>query len=226
MKSSTLRLSLAALLVWLPCTMLHAWAHDAAMVTPADAAMPFNIPVKPLSQALQDYAAVTGRPTLYRSDLAAQRMSAPVRGTLNPGQALQVMLAGTGLVAAEFQDGDDRGFTLALAPQAPSYEDAGDYIAWLQQRVWNALCANKLSAPGSYRVLLRFRIGATGRFHQQRLLTSSGQQETDRAILSALQGTQLNILPPAAMPQPVTMLIVPNDAQASRRCADARSVAP
>jgi hypothetical protein len=190
------------------------------------AAFSFDIPAKALGQALQDYAAKTRRPTLYRSEIVAHRISAPVQGRYTAKHALEKMLAGTGLRIEPFQTDGTSGFILEPMPDVPAYDVPAEYADWLQRRIWISLCGSRAAAPGNYRVLLRFRIDGAGRLVQPSLLTSSGQGERDDAIRATLQNVQLNILPPSTMPQPITILIVPLDAQANRRCDGAQEDAP
>jgi len=178
----------------------------------------FDIASGPLAQALQQYAATTRRPTLYRSEIAVNRISAPLHGRYTAAAGLERLLRGSGLQIERFDDGAASGFILKTAPDAPDYHDPADYVAWLQRQIWRCLCGQRLAAPGAYRVLLHFRIDRSGRLQKTALLTSSGQAERDQAIRNALAALQLNILPPSMMPQPITLLIVPNDPQASLRC--------
>ncbi|MCA1325576.1 hypothetical protein [Herbaspirillum sp. alder98] len=211
------------------CLACRAEAADPAVTTRPDAVAEtflFDIAARPLGLALQDYAALTRYPALYRSEMVADRISNPVRGRYSAARALQLMLSGTGLQVEEFQSGSARGFVLKNAPGPQPVAATAAYINWLQARIWSALCGHQASAPGAYRVLLRFRIDDAGRLRAPRLLTSSGQETRDRTMLATLQALQLNILPPSSMPQPVTLLIVTDEAQAGGQCDRTEGAAP
>jgi hypothetical protein len=186
----------------------------------------FDIAAKPLGLALQDYAALTRYPALYRSEMVAERISNPVRGRYSAAHALQLMLTGTGLVVEDFRSGNARGFILKSAPEPQAEPGVAAYLNWLQTRIWLALCGHQASAPGAYRVLLRFRIDDAGRLREPRLLTSSGQETRDRIMLANLQTLQLNLLPPPSMPQPLTLLIVASQDRLSTQCEADSGVAP
>ncbi len=57
----------------------------------------FNIPAQPLATALSTFASQAGVKIAYPASLAAGRSARPVRGNLSTAEALQRLLAGTGL---------------------------------------------------------------------------------------------------------------------------------
>jgi TonB family protein len=183
----------------------------------AEQALDFDIPSQPLASALQRYALISGRPALFSSAMVAGRSSNTVHGSHTPEAALNLLLEGSGLVAQKGREGPDYAFVLkAIGPQA----DAGhpetdgldiDYGGWVQARVWDALCANARTAPGGYRVLLRFEVDASGRIQRARLLTSTGNARRDAAVLDTLQHVQVDRSPPPGMAQPLTMILLPHD---------------
>lgn len=176
----------------------------------------FDIPARPLAEALRLYALVTRQPALFRSELVEGRISSAVRGQYSPEAALHRLLDGTGLIAETVEGGTARAFVLKVAPAHPAPAGNGPgglagYPGLVQTGVWEALCGNPRTAPGKYRLLLRFHIDVAGSLQGIRLLGSSGDTQQDNAILAGLQGMRLGAPPPADMPQPVTMVILPGD---------------
>lgn len=181
----------------------------------------FDIGSVPLLSALQQYATLTRHPTLFRSELVADRTSTAIRGVYSAEAALHLILKGSGLIAEEFNSGGSHAFILKAAPDNPADKGAQRWAAYsrlLQQHVWQRLCRSANAAPGQYRALLRFRVDAVGQIRQPALLASTGDAGRDKAVLGVLQQTKMDLAPPADLPQPLTMLIVPNDAEASARC--------
>ncbi|WP_398493038.1 TonB C-terminal domain-containing protein [Variovorax sp.] len=220
------------------CTLATpAWAADNAMQQPsateaATAQLDFDIPALPLDEALGRYAAQSRRSTLFRSATVQGRISSAVRGRHSPESALRLLLEGTGLVAERPEEGPAEAFVLkeATAPAPPPVlgnapaadEDDDGYDARLQARVWAALCANPRTAPGSYRSLLRFEVDAAGSILRPRLLGSSGDGGRDAALLDTLRGVRMDQPPPAAMPQPLTMIVLPRTRRDAPYCNAAR----
>jgi outer membrane receptor for ferric coprogen and ferric-rhodotorulic acid len=73
----------------------HAMAQDSATAT-ADK-VSFNIPAQPLNAALRTFAEATHLQLVYSSDLATGLNSGSVSGSFTPAEALQQLLAGSGL---------------------------------------------------------------------------------------------------------------------------------
>jgi TonB family protein len=210
--------------LWMP-----AWATaadgDAARLDDAaalpEAAAPgvdFDIAAQPLAAALQCIALQSGRPALFDSAAVSGRTSAAVRGHHAPETALRLLLEGTGLAAESMRDGPADAFVLkpvdarALAARTATDGVDTDYGAWVQARVWQALCADARTAPGGYRTLLRFEVDATGALQKPRLLTSTGNARRDAAVREALQRVRVDRAPPPAMAQPLTLVLLPRDA--------------
>lgn len=204
------------------CTLATpAWAADNAMQPPvpeaAAALLDFDIPALPLDDALGRYAAQSRRSTLFRSATVQGRISSAVQGRHSPGSALRLLLEGTGLAAESMRDGPADAFVLkpvdarALAARTAADGVDTDYGAWVQARVWQALCADARTAPGSYRTLLRFEVDATGALQKPRLLTSTGNARRDAAVREALQRVRVDRAPPPAMAQPLTLVLLPRD---------------
>lgn len=175
----------------------------------------FDLPAQPLALALDRFADLTGRAALFSSTLVAGRTSSAVRGHLAPLAALQALLQGTGLEAEEVSAGRVAALVLkpagpsSPAPVAASRAGQENYDSLIQARVWEALCAAPLTAQGGYRSLLRFRIDAAGRVQRAQLLGGSGDARRDLLLVEALERVRIGRAPPPQMPQPVIMLILP-----------------
>ena len=181
-----------------------------------DALLSFDIPSQPLSDALHEYARVTRLPTLYRSELVDGLESAPVHGRLSPQAALVQLLENTGLTAQRVDGDTGPAFVLRAtdgdAPGAQARSGLGSlsgYPAFVQASVMAALCRRDDSAPGAYRALLRFRVTPDGALADVELMSGTGDARRDRAIVTGLRQTLLEIPPPPDMRQPVTLLILP-----------------
>lgn len=83
------------------------------------AARDIDIPAQPLDKALGALARQTGARILFSTDLTERKPAPALKGSLTPQQALERLLAGSGLVVRVTTDG---GFTVAPAPT----ESAGE----------------------------------------------------------------------------------------------------
>jgi TonB family protein len=199
---------------------------DAASAGAADL-RDFDIPAQPLADALNRYADISGRPALFPSDIAGDRMSSAVHGRYSPETALHLMLEGTGLTAEKRDSGLGETFVLkpadvaATVPPADVAKLFGEqgYSGLVQQRIWQALCADALTAPGRYSAVFRFQVDATGRVNGVRLLGSSGDARRDAALLAGLQQVQIGAPPPPAIVQhSLAMAILPDQPGAGPQC--------
>ena len=179
----------------------------------------FDIPALPLTQAMDHFADLSGRSAVFPANLLAGRRSTPVQGMYAPEAALRLMLVGTGLSVETIRSGGITALMLreapaAPAPVAPVEVDAsalGGYEAVLQARVWIALCESGV-IDGDRRSLLRFSVDPGGFLQHPRLLGSDGGRPEDRRLLEALRRVRLDTAPPPSLQQPVTLLILPEQA--------------
>jgi len=195
----------------------------------------FDISAQPLASALDRYAVITGNPVLFPSKLAAGRNASAVHGRLEAGAALALLLQGTGLTVEQLHEGGLNTFALKSLPTQDAAEIAAaaraeakrhiseSYDALVQARVWEALCRDAHTAPGSYRALLRFHINAEGRIHQPRLISSTGDARRDGMLPEMLGKISIGQPPPPDLMQPLTMLMLPQGKISGRPCpAEAR----
>lgn len=213
---------------------LAVWAQDASdLQRGADGTSMFDIRPQSLGTALRAYGELTGQTVLVDDSLTAGRFSPGVRGTYGNAEALQRLLAGTGLVASYSAD---QAFTLKLATRADASDSTPDapvddtasggmdvvtqsYAGSIQRSVEAALCRFDETRPGAYRLALQVWIAPSGRIEQTRVLSDADPARA-AAVSDALQRVKLEP-PPAAMPQPLTMLLLPRMAVDTGRCGAA-----
>lgn len=208
--------------------MQSARASDAgAPRNGAAALMHFNLPAQPLAAALRSYIDQTDLSVLAQSSMIAQRTSAPVQGDYSTREALQRLLAGTGLTVRFLGDTAAAIVALPQTEQAavptpseviPPSEIAGimadgadyrPYVALVQQQLGESLCESPQTRPGNYRLLVQLNVTRSGAVEGARLLDSTGDVARDTAIARTLHGLVFDLPPPAAMPQPITILFRP-----------------
>ena len=193
--------------------------------TDSNKAIAFDIPAEPLAEALDTYARTTGMAALVDRELIGEHRSASVRGLLTPDQALRILLAGTTL-SVRYTSASS--FTLepaneseASKPQSIRSEDLGRtrqaYFAELQDALAEAFCRRSESRPGRYRLGLQLWIGANGAIVASHLLDSTGDEQRDATITDLLGSTKVTP-PPAALPQPVTIVLLTRPVERTLDC--------
>jgi hypothetical protein len=185
----------------------------------------FDIAAQPLAAALDAYSAATGMQVIYDGALASGRRSTAVEGAMAPDRALRLLLEGTGLVVVYSAS---RVFTVLPKPAAPTpravmIDDYMPYLAAVQSSVAAAFCGHPLTAPGDYRIKLRFWIAPTGKVLQSQLVGSTNDDRRDQAIIRLLDGLTID-RPPPAMPQPVVMAIFPRSPAETGDCGGGNAV--
>jgi hypothetical protein len=185
----------------------------------------FDIPIQPLRDALFSYTEVTGLSVLVDDEVTSGRRSSPVKGLVTAEDALKTLLAGTGL---EFQYTTPYAFTLIPTADVGSdrlaaRDDSRDesYFAAVQTAVKSALCSRAQTVPGQYRVVLQLWIGEYGVVHRSELLGSTGNADRDQMLSEILSGLPVGKAPPADLPQPVTLVILPRSPNATNDCGPA-----
>jgi hypothetical protein len=192
-------------------------AYAQTPVEPVGAAgIAFDLPAQPLGQALEQYDARTSLSVFFPSELAAGRISSPVRGTFSPEQALRLLLQGTGLTV---QAAAEQAFVLVLAPADAGGIDAQTaepaplqsqraYDGLLQSKVMQMLCTRPDFALGQYRLALSVRVDAAGHVGQVRLLDTTGNARRDAAIVESLRRVDVGQAP-ANPGKPFVLLVEP-----------------
>ncbi len=183
----------------------------------------FDIPAQPLASALDAYSATTGLEILYGSDIASSRRSSAVRGAFTAAAALQQLLGGTNLSARAIAQNAVTVEGGASAP-ASTFQPAPDssphryFYGLIQTDVRRIFCQDDEIRPGHYRAVLKFMVAADGQIRQSTLLGTTGSEERDRAITRALDATSLEAPPPADLPQPIMMVILPQSSGKPANC--------
>jgi hypothetical protein len=210
---------------------LPTFAQDAPGVhRKPDGTLTFDIGPQSLRTALRAYGEVTGQAVLVDDALTAERQSPGVQGDFGKVDALQRLLAGTGLVASY---STDQAFTLKLATRVESSEsDSGEssqssavgglevvtqnYAGTIQRSIESALCRFDQTRPGTYRLALQVWIAPSGKIEQTRVLSVDDDARA-AAVSKALNQVVLDP-PPVAMPQPLTLLLLPRNPADVARC--------
>lgn len=182
----------------------------------------FDIPAQALREALFAYTDVTGMSVLVDDDVTSGRRSAAVKGSFTPEAALKIALTGTGL---DFRYTAANAFTLvpstgaASAYSAPR-DDSRDetYFRAVQTAVKYVLCSRGQTLPGQYRVVIQLWIGGSGVVLRSALLGSTGSPDRDQTLSEILDGLPVGAPPPADLPQPVTLAILPRPPSATKDC--------
>lgn len=199
------------------------------------AILQFDIAAQNLGDALDLYSRRTGIAVLM-DQRHAQRQSGAVRGAHAPGAALQMLLAGTGLQARR---SDAQAVTVyapagAATPEPPlavvvaaadipgarqGGADVAAYVSRLQHALLGLLCRAAQTRPGGYRLALQLTLDRAGVVERVQLLDSTGLPARDTAIARLVLGMQVGAPPLPSMPQPVSILLLPEGPGAEVDCA-------
>jgi len=191
----------------------------------------FDIPAQPLAAALDQYAGTVtqvsiGAPT----DMVKGLVSSEVHGRYSPDDALHRLLAGTGLTAKRQDDGLSVSYFLSrvAAPTSPSVgwatlANQPDYAGQIQARIWQVLCADPRTEPGSYRLVFRFEVDNAGHLADPHLYDSTGDAQRDAVVLAALQRVRVSPPPPSLRHQPMMMALLPRSTPSAMRCPQKRA---
>ena len=177
-------------------------------VNSGKAAIAFDIPAQPLSDALYAYSSVTGIDILVPGEMLVRRQSSAITGLLAPEDALRALLSDTGLVprytgSGAFTLAPDPSTTTARIPRYPQYSAA------LQAAVTNVLCQLRETRPGGYRVAARLWVGPTGEVTRVGLLGTTGDAGRDAVLADLLRRVVIGEPPPANLLQPTTVVVLP-----------------
>jgi hypothetical protein len=211
-------------------------ADEQAGQAGTDEPITFEIPPQPLLTALRAYSELTGQAVLVDNTLAAGRQSPGVSGSFDKVEALNRLLAGTGLIASY---SSDQAFTLKLAEPGESggtvvrersEVTAGGgieavtqrYAGKIQRPIEVALCQSALTRPGTYRLALQIWIAPSGKVAQINVLTPMENGQRNDEVRQTLNKLLLDP-PPADMPQPITLLLLPGRQISASACANASS---
>ena len=207
---------------------------------PADSAvLQFDIAAQNLGDALDLYSRRTGVAVLM-DQRYAQRQSAAVRGPYAAGAALQALLEGTGLLSrlSDAQAvivyapaaGDLPQVSVVAAADIPGATQGGGdhaaYVSRLQHVLLGLLCRAAQTRPGGYRLALQLYLNRAGVVDRVHLLDSTGLRARDTAIARVVLGMHVGAAPLPSMPQPVSILLLPQGPGSEVDCAPKTMAAP
>ncbi|KAB8048761.1 hypothetical protein GCN78_18710 [Janthinobacterium rivuli] len=201
---------------------------------PADGpVLQFDIAAQHLGDALDLYSRRTGIAVLM-DQRYAQRQSAAVRGAYAAGAALQALLEGTGLqsrlsdaqaviVYAPAAAADLPPAAVVAAADIPGATQGGGdhaaYVSRLQHVLLGLLCRAAQTRPGGYRLALQLYLNRAGVVERVHLLDSTGLRARDTAIARLVLGMRVGAAPLPSMPQPVSILLLPQGPGSEVDCA-------
>ncbi|CAB3631213.1 STN domain-containing protein [Achromobacter pestifer] len=186
----------------------------------------YALPAQPLGDSLEAIGQLAGVAVLVEERYARQ-LAPALSGRHTVLEALRRLLDGSGL---RIRQTDGEAIVVyapsvagpARAPAAITPLAAGDipgarsggadfsgYIGRVQKALLRTLCASAAARPGAYRLALQLRLDDGGHVTRMRLLDTTGSGQVDAAVTSAIQGMDIGVPPPAGMPQPVSVLLVP-----------------
>jgi hypothetical protein len=202
---------------------------------PADGpVLQFDLAAQNLGDALDGYSRRTGIAVLM-DQRYAQRQSSAVRGAHAAGAALQILLEGTGLQSRL----SDAQAVIVYAPAAAdlppvsvvaaadipgAMQGGGDhaaYVSRLQHVLLGLLCRAAQTRPGGYRLALQLYLNRAGVVDRVHLLDSTGLRARDTAIARVVLGMRVGAPPLPTMPQPVSILLLPQGPGSEVDCAAA-----
>ncbi|MGF6098819.1 secretin and TonB N-terminal domain-containing protein [Pseudomonas sp. 18175] len=189
-----------------------------------------NLPAQDLEHALQAYSRATGIAVLVDRELTQGRRSIGVRGRFTAQEALAMLLTGSGLMA-RYARVD--AFTLQLpdVSQPPVTRGAAarsaarinnSYATALQQAIEASLCRTPLTRPGSFRALVQVWVNRDGLIEHSRLVSSTGDEQRDEALVRSLGTTRVERPAPSSLRQPVTLLLMPDTTGMRMECTAAK----
>jgi TonB family protein len=190
------------------------------------ALLTLNLPTQDLEHALQAYSRATGMAVLVDRELTRGRRSISVQGRYSAQEALAMLLTGSGLMA-RYARSD--AFTLQVpeVSRAPSRRGANgrsaarinnSYATALQQAIEASLCRSPLTRPGSFRALVQVWVNASGVIEYSRLVSSTGDEQRDEALVRSLSAARVERPAPSSLRQPVTLLLMPDTTGTRMEC--------
>jgi hypothetical protein len=183
----------------------------------ADQPRSFEIPARPLSEALEAFSSISGYQILLADEESARVISRSVKGVFAPRAALGEMIDGSGLVArftsqqAAVLVRDVARGTIPVRPEQQLYD------ARLQSDIMNALCRNAFTRPGQFRLAVDVWAASSGRLDRVELLSSTGDADHDQAIVAVLIAMR-SPRPPLGLEQPTTLLLSSSSPGDARAC--------
>ncbi|WP_445489684.1 STN domain-containing protein [Rhodopseudomonas sp. RCAM05734] len=193
----------------------------------------FDIPSQSLAASLKVYRAVTNHDLYYESSLIEAHRSSAVVGAFLPDVALRRLLKGTGLSVASFEPG-----TLTILPGRPvaperdlpalrsKAAEFSSYFTRIQASLRAAFCRTPEIQLVPSELIVRLWISQSGAVARAELLQPTGSEERDLAYATAMRRLVIDQAPPTAMPQPVTLMVLPRTSRIAAECPQSDGNAP
>lgn len=187
----------------------------------------FDIPSQSLASSLKVYSAITNLELYYESSLVDGRRSPSIRGSFSPDVALRRLLEGTGFSIASLERGT---VTILPSRQPPKVQDLAvlkskaaeftPYFALIQERLHAAFCQVPAIQVDTDELIIRLWIEpSSGAVSRAEILSPTGSKERDRLYATVMRTLVIGQAPPQAMPQPVTLMVLPRTSRAAAGCS-------
>lgn len=189
----------------------------AAVVDGAGLTM-FHIPAQPLDKALVAFGLASHIQVLYEAQLVSGQRSTLVNGRFSPGQALEILLRGTGLhvryvsaeaitIAADSAPSREvlvmRTVQIQAAEAAPDMRRFQQYGQALELRLLAALHQDERTRRRAFDVTLKVWLGADGTVARTEFV-GPAKAEDETAIAQVLRDAGHGPPPPSDLPQPIS----------------------
>ncbi|MBE8603793.1 TonB family protein, partial [Pseudomonas cyclaminis] len=92
------------------------------------------------------------------------------------------------------------------------------YATALQQAIETTLCRSPLTRPGSFRALVQVWVNRDGRIEHSRLVSSTGDEQRDEALVRGLGAARVERPAPSSLRQPLTLLLMPDTTGTRMEC--------
>ncbi len=169
----------------------------------------FDIPSQPLSKALQAFSAASGIDVLTDARRVGGAYSHAINGDMDPSDALDTLLIGSGLVAEEFSPNTVMLHSIPSRTEAsPQALDERKFIISIQRSLLRYLCGQPETLPGRYRLALKLWIGRSGKVLLAKRLDTTGDGHLDAAVDQMIPGLVMD-RPPPKQPQPIALIVSP-----------------
>ncbi len=200
-------------------------AQTAASTLELTAERQFDIPAQPLVSSLKAYSAITNLELYYESSLMDGHRSPSIHGSFSPNVALRRLLDGTGFSVASFQ----LGTITILAPRQPAKgqdlaalkskaAEFTPYFALIQAGLRTAFCQVPAIQTDAAELIVRLWISPSGAVARADFLSPTGSEGRDRAYAAVIRALAIGQAPPKAMPQPVTLMVLPRTSRTAAEC--------
>jgi hypothetical protein len=204
-----------------------------AQATASGAELQFDIPAQPLASSLKAYSAITNLELYYESSLMDGHRSPSIRGSFSPDVALRRLLEGTGFSVASFDPGTVTILPPRQQPRGQKLEaikskavEFTPYFALIQAGLRSAFCRTPAIQTDLLELIVRLWIAPSGAVARADILSPTGSDVRDRAYAAALRTLVIGEPPPAGMPQPVTLMVLPRTSRMAAECPQPGSSSP